>query len=160
MQQYSLDVLHRTVDKTRHWLEAVGEQLDTDAQHAYHALRAVLFTLRDRLTTDEAFDLSAQLPLLVRGIFWDGYHPAGKPERIDTEEQFLARVAHYLEPMAPMEAERCVGAVFRVLDDCISAGEMEDVERMLPHGVRNLLVRQRAGGERAQPSAERPTPGM
>lgn len=153
MHSYSLDVFSRTVEKTCHWLEEIGRQMDTDAQHAYHAMRAVLFTLRDRLTTDEAFDLSAQLPILVRGIFWDGYHPAGKPERIDTEEQFLARVSHYLEPMAPMPAEECVRAVFTLLEQHVSAGEMNDVERMLPHGVRNLLVRQRAA---AQSPEQRP----
>lgn len=150
MHKYSLDVFSRTVDKTAHWLEEIADKMDTDPQRAYHALRAVLFTLRDRLTINEAFHLSAQLPMLVRGIFWDGYQPSGKPDQVDTEEQFLARVSHYLEPMAPMPAEECVQAVFSVLNAHVTSGEMDDVERMLPYGVRNLLVKQRNEGSSSE----------
>lgn len=59
---------------------------------AYHALRGVLFTLRDRPTPDEAAHLAAQLPLLVRGIYYEGYQPSNKPERYRDKDEWLRRV--------------------------------------------------------------------
>ena len=47
-----------------------------DRRSAYRALRSVLHVLRDRLTPEQAVHLGAQLPLLVRGIFYDGWRIA------------------------------------------------------------------------------------
>ncbi|HMN28831.1 MAG TPA: DUF2267 domain-containing protein, partial [Caldilineaceae bacterium] len=76
------------------WLNDIAEQMgNPNRQLAYHALRGVLFALRDRLTVEEVFDLSAQLPLLIRGLFFEGYQVNGKPQKYHADE-FLARVEH------------------------------------------------------------------
>ena len=69
MSATGLEVFDKTIQTTHVWLNEIGETIGPDKQRCYHALRAVLFALRDRLTTEEAFHLSAQLPMLVRGIF-------------------------------------------------------------------------------------------
>ena len=69
--------IERTVHATNNWLEELKEELRLqDRQQAYHLLRVVLHTLRDRLTVAEAVDLGAQLPMLIRGLYYEGWTPA------------------------------------------------------------------------------------
>jgi hypothetical protein len=51
-----------------------------------------------QLPADEVAQLGAQLPILMRGLYYDQWHhPAGKPERLRHGEEFLAAVAAVLE---------------------------------------------------------------
>ena len=63
-------------------------ELDWENEHkAYLALRTVLHTLRDRLSVEEAVQLGAQLPMLIRGFYYEGWTLKQKPtkERHKTE---------------------------------------------------------------------------
>lgn len=60
----------------------------------------MLHCLRDRLSVDQAAHLSAQLPLLVRGIYYESYHPAGKPEKVRSRAEFLEHVNRYTSSTA------------------------------------------------------------
>src|SRR5205085_622817 len=93
----------------------VFEVLDPDRHRAYHALRAVLHCLRDRLTVDEAAQLGDQLPMLVRGIYYEAWHPAGKPEKIRSREEFLAKIHTHFPKARPINPEDAARAVFQVL---------------------------------------------
>jgi len=97
-----------------------------------------LHALRDRLTVDEVAQLGAQLPILVRGLYYDQWHPAGKPERLRHKEEFLAAVAEELDDIGPINPERATRAVFAVLEHHIAPGEIEDVMGMLPARLREL----------------------
>src|SRR5919204_6184474 len=79
MSATGLDVFDKTLQTTNIWLNEIMDDLGPDRKIAYRALRAVLHALRDRLTVDEAAQLGAQLPLMIRGLFFDMWHPAGKP---------------------------------------------------------------------------------
>ena len=81
MSTSGLAVLDHTVQETNIWLKAVAEQLQLDRHDAYIALRAVLHALRDRLPPEVAVHLGAQLPMLVRGLYYEGWHMAGKPTK-------------------------------------------------------------------------------
>ena len=131
-----LPIFEHTVSLTNEWLADVSAALETDDEHhAYQALRATLHALRDRVTPEEAAQLGAQLPLLLRGTYYEGWHPAHKPLKERHVEQFLDHI-HVDVPNA--DAERMARAVFGVLSARISAGEIEDVVNMLPAGVREL----------------------
>lgn len=136
MTKTVLPVFEHTLSLTNEWLNDVAVALDTDDQHrAYQALRATLHALRDRVMPEEAAQLGAQLPLLLRGTYYEGWHPAHKPLKERQVQQFLDHI-HVDIPSG--NAGEIVRAVFGVLAVRISAGEIEDVVNMLPAGVRAL----------------------
>jgi uncharacterized protein (DUF2267 family) len=138
MSATGLNVFDKTLQTTNIWLKEIMETLGPDRQRAYRALSAVLHALRDLLTVDEVAHLGAQLPLLVRGLYYDQWHPAGKPVRMRHIEDFLAAVAAALDDIGPINAEDAVRAVFAVLDEHVAPGEIEDIKGMLPAQLRRL----------------------
>lgn len=131
--------LNRTIHATNNWLSEIADEMEhPDAQLAYHALRGVLFATRDRLTVEEAMDLAAQLPALVRGVYFEGYKPSDKPLTYRDRDTFLERVNEELQVTNGENPEAATRAVFAVLNRHISPGEIEDVRRMLPEKIRTL----------------------
>ena len=138
MTATGLAVFDRTIQTTNIWLDELMREMHwEDRQTAYQGLRAVLHTLRDRLTIDEASDLAAQLPLMVRGIFYEGWHPANKPLKVRSRDEFLQQVADRFE-RDPMDVERLTRACFKVLGEHVTAGEIQDVRSSLPAPIRQL----------------------
>ena len=140
MRPVHFETFGRTVQKTNEWLGELRGDLGWDDQHrAYTALKAVLHALRDRLTPEEAVELGAQLPMLVRGFYYEGWRPAGKPLKERRLDEFLAHVERELpRGRDDLDVEALVRAVFRLLDHRITAGEIEDVKGILPRRVRAL----------------------
>lgn len=137
MTMTGLEAVDTTVHKTNEWLHGIGKSLGgANPQAAYRALRAVLHALRDRLTVEDAAAFGAQLPLLVRGIYYEGWHPRGKPLKIRHADEFLARVRGELtENLHPDIAVR---AVFEELDKHVDPGEMDKLLRLLPRELAAL----------------------
>lgn len=139
MGELGLNVIDRTVHDTNTWLKEISEEMGhPDRQMAYHALRGVLFTLRDRLTTEEACQFAAQLPVLIRGIFFEGYRPANKPDKFRDRDEWLQRVSRELDKTGGQNPENATKAVFRVINRHVTAGERDDVRNMLPKEIRQL----------------------
>jgi uncharacterized protein (DUF2267 family) len=145
MSTTGLAAFDDTVQKTNIWLKEIAHELGTDRHRAYQALRAVLHCLRDRLTIEEAAQLGDQLPMLVRGIYYEAWRVAGKPEKTRTREEFLARVATHLAH-APIRPEDAARAVFQVLKQHVTPGEVEDVMQELPQDIRTLWSQTRQQG--------------
>jgi uncharacterized protein (DUF2267 family) len=138
MTATGLDVFDDTLRKTNIWLKQIEAELGPDRHRSYQALRAVLHCLRDRLSVDQAAHLAAQLPLLVRGIYYEAYHPAGKPEKIRTRDEFLERVSGHFKGMRPIGADDAVRAVFGTLGHHCDPGEIRNVIEALPLEIRTL----------------------
>src|SRR6202171_240425 len=133
MSTTGLEVFDRTIHKTNIWLKDLMEILECGDRHeAYLALRATLHALRDRLTIEEVAQLGAQLPMLIRGFYYEGWDPSGKPVRERHKEQFLARIRQELRDDDTIDPDRIARAVFRLLANRITEGEIEDVEHVLP----------------------------
>jgi uncharacterized protein (DUF2267 family) len=122
------------------WVKEMMAELRTSDPHkALHALRAGLHALRDRLGVDEAAHISAQLPLLVRGIFFEGWDPSGKPLRLRHREEFLALVREKYRPREDLPADDLIRALFRLLARHVTSGELNDIIFSFPHEVAALI---------------------
>ena|ERR1051325_4924077 len=128
-----------TIHTTNLWLNEIMDRLNiNDHQHAYHALRAVLHALRDRLPVNHAAALGAQLPMLIRGIYYEGWTPSRTPRKDRKKEEFLTHVREAFRETWPEDAEEATRAVFQVLAAHLSRGEVESVKFSLPHEIRDL----------------------
>jgi uncharacterized protein (DUF2267 family) len=138
MSTTGLEVFDSTIQKTHIWLKDLMGILDsTDRHKAYLVLRATLHALRDRLTIEETAQLAAQLPMLIRGFYYEGWDPTGKPLKERHLDEFLAGISQELRPSG-IEAETAARAVFLLLSNRITEGEIEDVEHVLPRQIRDL----------------------
>jgi uncharacterized protein (DUF2267 family) len=140
MSATGLAAFDSTLHTTNAWLAEIQMRTGWQGRHsAYHALCAVLHALRDRLTIDEAVALGAQLPMLVRGFYYEGWHPAGKPNRERTKEEFLAHVGKYYVQPPEIGVETVVRAVLQVVARHVTTGEVESIKRVLPPELRALF---------------------
>jgi uncharacterized protein (DUF2267 family) len=140
MPTTTVDSIQRTVQKTNEWVADLERELGTDrSDYAWRALRGYLQTLRDRLNIDEAAELAAQLPQLLRGVFYEGFDPGHQPAPIRDREAFLAKLAQQAQLQDPAEAARVAAAATRVLRRHISTGEVEDALAQLPSEIREVL---------------------
>jgi uncharacterized protein (DUF2267 family) len=139
-----IEAFDTTVQKTNEWLRDIAAVLgDENRRHAYLALRGTLHAIRDFLPLEESAHLSAQLPMLVRGIYFEGWNPTDTPEENRSLDSFLARVDHALERAlwneeTTITAEQAARAVLRILSDRVSSGEIEQVRHVLPEHIREL----------------------
>lgn len=134
-----VSAFEKTIEKTNLWLGELERIMGwPDRSKAYMALRAVLHALRDRLPPDEAADLAAQLPMLIRGFFYEGWHPANKPRKYRHKEDFLEQVRKEAPWLAGAELEPAVTAVFGILESEVGGGETVQVRRLLPPELREL----------------------
>jgi uncharacterized protein (DUF2267 family) len=142
MSVTGLEVFDATVHKTNAWLKRLMEIQGADDRHrAYIGLRATLHALRDRLTVEEVAELSAQLPMLVRGFYYEGWDPTSKPVRERHWDEFLARIERETPPQEAIDPESTARAVFQLLAERVADGEIEDIRHVLPSEIREHLGR-------------------
>ena len=120
--------------KSSSWISDLSDHLGwANAPLTLLALRAVLHALRDRLPPDEAVELSAQMPLIIKGVYFDRWDPSATPVRARTREEFLGLVRTNLQRAArDIDPERLTRAVFKLLAERVSQGEIRDVQSVLP----------------------------
>lgn len=134
-----MNVFDHAIQKADIWIAEMMRELGTDdARQAYRALSASLHALRDRLSVDEAAQLGAQLPLLVRGLFYEGWHPAATPVHVRRAEELLLLVEQKAGEGGRLDPERAVAATFEVLRRHISPGQLASLARVLPPGLAQL----------------------
>jgi len=131
--------IERTLHTTELWLSDLMEDLGwEDRSQAYRALQVVLHALRDRLPVEAVAALSSQLPLLVRGIYYEGWSPSETPLQESEKEDFLSQIAAAFRNNPEVDPERLARAVFKVLKRYAPSGEIRDERLILPPGIRVL----------------------
>lgn len=150
MSMTGLPVFDRTVQTTNTWVNDLAAELGWDDKHrAFQGLRVTLHALRDRLTAEEAAHLGSQLPILLGGFYYENWKPATNPSKERSKEEFLGHIRQYFENIQPpespaigFEVEHLVRAVFKILAQRVTQGEIEDVVQMLPPELRDLWPQQ------------------
>ena len=139
MSTTGFEAIDHTVQLTHRWVN----ELDTmvgwgNKPRAYRLIRTVLQAVRDWLQVNYAAHLGAQLPLLLRGVYYEDRRPAATPIKKRDKASFLARIddAFVTDPMS--DTLEAVTATFRLLSDKISGGEIDKVRQALPSDLRAL----------------------
>lgn len=137
MSTNGLDVFDKTIQTTNCWLNEITEVIGPDRQLAWKVLSTVLHKLRDRLPVDVAAHLGAQLPLLVRGVYYDQFQPAKQPSSCRDLDEFVAEVQEWLTDVRPVNAKDAVDAVFATLSRHVPEGQLVIVRNSLPGSIRD-----------------------
>lgn len=141
MSVTGLDAFDTTIQASNVWLKDImDEEGWKDRHRAYTALRAVLHLLRDRLLVDEAAQLASELPMLIRGIFYEGWDPSSHPKK-RTREAFLSYVAENFQDDPDINPEEVITSVFSVISRHVSEGEIRDIKNSLPEDLKRWWPR-------------------
>lgn len=128
----------RAVETMQVWLKELKETGElADEAAAFSVLRAVLHQLRDRLTLEEAVDLGAQIPLMVRGLFFEGWQPHRVPRKVRSKTAFLDELSKDVLPFT-YPVDWAVAAVFKLIAHHCDPGEIADVVGQLPDDLKEL----------------------
>jgi uncharacterized protein (DUF2267 family) len=141
MKLTGLDVFDSTIQRTNVWLKELIQELNwTDQRRAYLAFRSVLHTVRDVLPVNDAIRFGDQLPLLIRGFYFERWNPSHKPPALHNRSEFLSLLSSCLaaNDNETFDAEVVARGVFRLLDKKVSEGEIEEVQHLLPPAVLDL----------------------
>lgn len=140
MSSTGLEVFDETIQKTNTLLKRIEAETGWEGRRSqsYALLRSVLHTLRDRLTIEEIAQMGAQFPILVRGIYYEGWDPSVIPKKVN-KEQFLLEVRAELPMPVEEDIEDLVRAVLIALSSHVSPGEVGDIISVLPKDIASLF---------------------
>jgi uncharacterized protein (DUF2267 family) len=139
MSTTGLSVFDTTVQESNLWLKAVMDHLHTDDRHlAYLALRGTLHALRDRIGAESAVHLAAQLPMLLRRLYYEGWRMAASQTKERSRAEFFDHVRSEFPPNSAVDPNIAARSVFAVMRDKLDPGEVHKVIDRLPAELRDL----------------------
>lgn len=144
MSATGMETFDKTLQTTNIWLNEICEDLGPDRRIAWHALGSVLRTIRDRLPVELAAHLGAELPMLIRGAYYDQYKPEAQPEKYRSRDEFLEHVQRGFRDVRPIDPETATRAVFKTLAKHVPHGQLEKVRHSLPEEIRVIWHLDRA----------------
>ena len=120
------------------WINDLMRRLGwQDRERVYLALLATLHALRDCLARDEAVYIGAQLPTLLRGLYYEGWHPSARPA-MRSRGAFLERIHDGVHRDPGVDTEQVARGVFALLEARLPAAEIEDAKAATPSVLHNL----------------------
>jgi uncharacterized protein (DUF2267 family) len=135
----TFDILGGACETTVHWLEDLREEIGWVSERAaYLVLRSTMHAVRDALTVEQSARLADALPVLMRGVFYEGWNPTGVPLRYVDREAFLTRIRLGCRVEPGPDPDLAATAVFKVLADRLDEGEVAALKAVLPSQVREF----------------------
>lgn len=139
MSSQGLESIDHAVHLTHEWINELADRLGwASRRSALRLMRVTLHAVRDHLRTDELAQLSAQLPMVIRGIVFEGWVPKRTPVRARKASEFIAAIEKHTNEIPEYSGSQDLRAVFDLLNARISLGEVEDVRSNLPEDIRRL----------------------
>lgn len=127
--------LANAVPDTEDWIADFRQRLGWHDEHrVYLALIAALHALRDALPRDEAIHLGAYLPSLLRGLYYEGWHPSGRMP-LKSRELLLERIHDGVHRAPGIDPDHVVRTMFALLVARMPAAEIEDVRAATPRSL-------------------------
>src|SRR5437762_2776725 len=126
MSEHGLEIIESSAQKTHQWIAGIAEAAQLEKRDAYKALRAVLQTMRDRLPLDDAVHFAAQLPLFLRGLFYEGWQPSRVPIKMSREE-FLTAVDEKIVTDQSIDPLHITQKVFAIIMSHVGLSEMKRI---------------------------------
>lgn len=121
------------------WLASAGHRINTrSSQVALACLRGTLHTLRAQLDVRRAIEVGERLPLVMRGVFFDGWDPHDAPPPAATKDEFVGRVAADNGRNPRIKAERAAKAALEVIFERLPAAVTARIVERLPENLREL----------------------
>ncbi len=134
-----IHVFERTNHEAHEWVnDLAGRTGWGNEREVLHLLRIVLRKIRDHLPVNEMAQFSAQMPLILRGMYFEGWQPKKTPVQERHAAEFVAAVDEKLGDVIDYQGIADIQAVFHVINARISRGEVEDVRACLPQELRDL----------------------
>jgi len=131
----TLDVAVRASEE---WVDEFMRRLGWhDRELVYAALIAGLHALRDSLPREEAVYVGASLPPLLRGLYYEGWHPAARVA-VKSRAAFLARIHDGVHRNLGVDSEQVAHALFALLAARVPASELEDAKAATPKELKPL----------------------
>src|SRR5262245_24586442 len=127
MKLTGFDVLDASIQATNRWFNELMQELNwVDRRKTYIALRCVLQAWRDHLSIEDAVYLGEQLPMPIRGMYFDHWNPSDKPRPLRSRAEFFASLSSNLARNGEdgSDAERVTMALFRFLERKATHGEI------------------------------------
>lgn len=139
MSTQGLEVIEHTVHVTHQWINELAGRLDWSSKRStLRLLRTTLHQVRDYLLVDELAQFSAQLPLLIRGMFFEGWVPKKTPVKARRAEDFIHGIEARLGETQEYRGAQDIRCVFDLLNAHLSEGEIKDIRASLPEEIRDL----------------------
>ena len=133
-----IEQLSIAVNATEEWIDDLMRRLGwRDRSKVYLVLLATLHALRDAVARDEAIYIGAQFPALLRGLYYEGWHPGARPAA-RSRTAFLERIHDGVHRDPGVDAEEVARAVFALLAARVPAAELEDAKAATPQPLHNL----------------------
>jgi uncharacterized protein (DUF2267 family) len=138
MSQQGLETIESTTHRTHEWIGRIAKALHMEKRDAWKSLRSVLQTVRDRLPVEVAVNFGAQLPMLIRGMYYEGWEPSKAPIKMMLRE-FLEIVQQNIVADRTIDPVETTQAVLAVAGSYVGLGEMDKVKESFPRDMQNLF---------------------
>ena len=139
MSSQGLEIIDHASQTTHEWVSELAGRLDwVSKRSALRLLRVTLHEIRDHLQVDELAHFSAQLPLLSRGMMFEGWVPKRTPSKVRSQAGFIKVIEDNLGPTDDYRGAQDIAYVFLLLNAHLSEGEIADVRANLPSEIRDL----------------------
>lgn len=126
------------VDAATDWIDDLMRRLGWhDRDKVYSALIAALHALRDWLPRDEAVYVGGCLPLLLRGLYYEGWRAAGHASN-KSRRAFLERIHDGVHREPGIDAEQVAKAVLALLAARLPPAELENAKAATPEELHGL----------------------